>query len=205
MLDPRVPTTLVVACGALARELRAVLAQLPGGTDRFDVVFLPANLHNRPSEIPAAVEAVVASRNQHDRVLVAYADCGTGGRLDATVTRLGATRLPGAHCYEFFAGSSVFAYLADSQPGTFYLTDFLARHFDALVILGLGLDEHPELADQYFANYTRVVLLSQSDDPTLVDMGRRAARRLGLAFEHRHVGLEPFAAAVRASLDPSAV
>ena len=205
MRDARVPTTLVVACGALAREVRAVLAQLPGGADRFDVVFLPANLHNRPSEIPAAVESVVASRSQHDRVLVAYADCGTGGLLDATVTRLGATRLAGAHCYEFFAGSSVFAHLADSQPGTFYLTDFLARHFDALVVLGLGLDEHPELADQYFANYTRVVLLSQSDDPGLVDMGRRAARRLGLAFEHRHVGLEPFATAVRTSLDRSAV
>ena len=194
-----------MACGALARELRAVLAQLPGGTDRFDVVFLPANLHNRPSEIPAAVEAAVVSRGPRDQVFVAYADCGTGGLLDSAVARLGATRIPGAHCYEFFAGSAVFAHLADSQPGTFYLTDFLARHFDALVVRGLGLDEHPELTDQYFAYYTRVVLLSQSDDPALIGMGRSAARRLGLAFEHRHVGLEPFATAVRTSLEPSAV
>ena len=194
-----------MACGALARELRAVLAQLPGGADRFDVVFLPANLHNRPSEIPGAVEAVVTSRGPHDQVFVAYADCGTGGLLDSILPRLGATRLPGPHCYEFFTGSPRFTQLSDAAPGTFYLTDFLARHFDALVVRGLGLDEHPELADQYFAHYTRLVLLSQSDDPALIGMGRTAARRLGLAFEHRHVGLEPFATAVRTSLDPSAV
>ena len=186
----------MVACGALVRELRIVLGQLPGDRS-FDVVYLPANLHNRPSEIPAAVERAVLEAAPRDRVFVAYADCGTGGLLDPVVRRLGATQLPGAHCYEFFAGASTFAALADAEPGTFYLTDFLARHFDTLVVQGLGLDRHPELRDQYFAHYTRVVLLSQSDDPELGDLGRAAAERLGLAFEHVHVGLDPFAAAVR--------
>ena len=188
-----------MACGALARELRIVLGQLPGDRS-FDVVYLPANLHNRPSEIPAAVERAVAAAGPHDRVFIAYADCGTGGLLDPLIQRLGATRLPGAHCYEFFAGAATFAALADAEPGTFYLTDFLARHFDALVIQGLGLDRYPELRDQYFAHYTRVVLLSQSDDPELSAVGRAAAERLGLAFEHVHVGLDPFTAAVRAAV-----
>ena len=192
--------TLVVACGALARELRTVLAQLPGGMDRFAVTFLPANLHNRPQEIPAAVERAVDVAAAHDEVFIAYADCGTGGLLDPLVARLGATRLPGAHCYEFFAGAAVFAALAEAEPGTFYLTDFLARHFDALVVQGLGLDRHPELRDQYFAHYNRVVLLSQSDDPTLIALGHAAADRLGLTFAHVHVGLDPFVAAIQTAV-----
>ena len=190
----------MVACGALVRELRTTLGQLPGGDRSFDVVYLPANLHNRPAEIPAAVERAVLNAAPHDRVFIAYADCGTGGLLDPLIDRIGATRLPGAHCYEFFSGAATFAALADAEPGTFYLTDFLARHFDALVVRGLGLDRHPELRDQYFAHYARVVLLSQSDDPELTDLGRAAAERLGLAFEHVHVGLDPFTVAVRAAV-----
>lgn len=189
----------MIACGALAKELRAVLAQLDRA-DRFEIRFLPANLHNRPVEIPAAVEQAVeravAEAGTFARVFVAYADCGTGGLLDPVIERLGATRLPGAHCYEFFAGAARFAALAESEPGTFYLTDFLARHFDALVIQGLGIDRHPDLRDQYFAHYHRVVLLSQGDDPELVAFGQAAADRLGLTFEHVHVGLVPFAVAV---------
>jgi hypothetical protein len=197
----REPRTLVVACGALTRELRAVLDQIPGAGGRCTVTYLPANLHNRPDAIPGAVEtAATAAGGGFDRVFVAYADCGTGGLLDPVVERLGATRLPGAHCYEVFAAASTFAALADAEPGTFYLTDYLARHFDALVVVGLGLDTHPELRDTYFAHYRRVVLLSQSDDPAVVAAGERAAVRLGLAFEHRHVGLAPFAAAVHAGI-----
>ncbi|MGZ4796586.1 MAG: DUF1638 domain-containing protein [Acidimicrobiia bacterium] len=194
--------TLVVACGALARELRIVLDQLPGGSDAFDVVFLPAPLHNRPDEIPAAVERAVSERAA-TRILVAYTDCGTGGRLDAVIERIGATRLPGAHCYEVFAGPERFAELHDAAPGTFYLTDFLARHFDALVIGGLGLDAHPELRDQYFAHYTRLVLLSQSDDPELVTAGRRAAARLDLEFVHEPTGLGALRTAVDGALSPT--
>jgi hypothetical protein len=192
------PRTLVVACGALTRELRAVLGQIPGARDRCTVTYLPAHLHNRPERIPAAVEHAVAdAAGDYDRIVVAYADCGTGGLLDAVVARLGATRLPGAHCYEMFAGSDAFAALSAAEPGTFYLTDYLARHFDALVVGGLGLDDHPELRDTYFAHYRRLVLLTQSDDPGLVTLGERAAARLGLAFVHRHVGLAPFADAMR--------
>ena len=106
------------------------------------------------------------------------------------------TRLPGAHCYEVFAGSEQFAALCDEEPGTFFLTDFLARHFDALVWQGLGLDRHPELRDMYFGNYRRVVLLSQSEDEDVVAAGRRGAELLGLAFEHRHVGRAGLADAV---------
>ena len=188
--------TLVIACGALARELRVVLTSitgLDGASGPVDVEYLPAPLHNRPEQIPHRVEALLRARGQrYDRVVVAYGDCGTGGMLDAVLARYGATRLVGAHCYEFFAGASVFEALCDAEPGTFYLTDFLARHFEALVWVGLGLDRHPELRDAYFGNYRRVVLLSQSDDPTLVRLGQAAADRLGLAFEHRPVGLGPF-------------
>jgi hypothetical protein len=130
-------------------------------------------------------------------VFVAYADCGTGGALDAMLTRHpGVARLPGAHCYEVFAGSDLFAELHAAEPGTFFLTDFLARHFDPLVWQGLGLDRHPELLGVYFGNYRRVVLLSQSTDPQVVAAGCAAAERLGLAFEHRHVGRHRLAVAI---------
>ncbi len=186
-----------MGCGALTREIRAVLSQLGPGAERIDVEYLPASLHNRPEQIPAAVDAILTSRGYlYAHLVVAYADCGSGGLLDPVLARHGATRLPGAHCYEFFAGASVFAAMAEEEPGTFYLTDFLARQFEQLVIVGLGLDRHPELRDLYFGNYRRVVLLSQSSDATLVDMGQLAADKLGLQFEHRHTGLEPFTSAL---------
>ena len=167
-----------------------------GETD-VEVRYLPAHLHNRPERIAPAVEGVLDSISGERPVFVAYADCGTGGLLDAALARHpGVDRLPGAHCYEVFAGSDRFAALHEEEPGTFFLTDFLARHFDALVWQGLGLDRHPELRDMYFANYRRVVLLSQSDDPDVVVAGRRAAEALGLAFEHRHVGRGGLAVAV---------
>jgi len=186
---------LVIACGALASELRAVLAR-HGLDGQLDVRYLPANLHNRPERIAPAVDALLADAGDRP-VLVAYADCGTGGGLDAVLARHpDASRLPGPHCYEVFAGPEAFARLHDEEPGTFFLTDFLARHFDALVWQGLGLDRHPQLLDTYFGNYRRVVLLSQSDDPSVVAAGERAAARLGLSFVHRHVGRDGLAAAV---------
>jgi hypothetical protein len=186
---------LVLACGALAAELRAVLSVQ--GVDAVEVRYLPANLHNRPDGIVPALEAELDREPAGRPVLIAYADCGTGGLLDALVARRpGLTRLPGAHCYEVFAGADRFARLHDEEPGTFYLTDFLAKHFDALVWQGLGLDRHPDLRDAYFGNYRRVVLLSQSDDAAVVAAGRAAAARLGLAFEHEHVGRGDLAEAV---------
>lgn len=197
--------TLLIACGALAREIRLVLGQLPPALAKlYDVEYLPANLHNRPERIPARVEElIVANKERYGRIAVAYADCGTGGLLDAVLDRHGVTRLPGAHCYEFFAGAEAFAQLHESELGTFFLTDYLCKHFEPLVMGALGIERHPELRDMYFGNYVRVVLLSQSDDPTLVEAGRSAARRLGLAFEHRHVGMQPFAESVNLLLGVS--
>ena len=187
---------LVVACGALVSELRAVLAA-DHLADHVEVRYLPANLHNRPERIVPALRELLADQPADREVLFGYADCGTGGELDRLLDELpNARRLPGSHCYEFFAGTAVFEALHDAEPGTFYLTDFLAKHFEALVWQGLGLDRHPELRDAYFGNYRRVVLLSQAADPAVEAAARRGADQLGLAFEHRHVGLEPFARAV---------
>ena len=190
--------TLIIACAALTRELRSVLGQMPhDAATRFDVEYLPAPLHNRPERIPDAVEDLIKrNTGKYARITVAYADCGTGGLLDALLDRYDVDRLPGSHCYEFFAGSAAFAELHMAELGTFFLTDYLAKHFDSLVMGSLGLDRHPELRDMYFGNYVRVVLLSQTEDPAVVEAGRVAALRLGLAFEHRHVGLSPFSDAV---------
>ena len=182
------PSTLVLGCGALAREL-IELVDRNGLGDAVDVRCLPAPLHNRPEAIAPAVEAKLAElAPKYDRVFVAYADCGTGGALDKVLHRYGVERLPGAHCYAFYAGLAAFDAIAAEEPGTFYLTDFLARSFEALVIRGLGLDRHPELLASYFWGYRRVVYLSQREDPELLAMAERAAERLGLAFEHRSTG-----------------
>jgi uncharacterized protein DUF1638 len=179
------PRVLIVGCGALAREIVALTGELPN----VDVTCLPATLHNRPGGIPAAVRDRIRRRRAgYDRVFVAYADCGTGGMLDRVLEEEGVERLPGAHCYEFFAGRSVFARLTDEEPATFFLTDFLARNFERLVVKGLGLDRHPELLEQYFGNYKRLVYLAQTQDPDLVTAARRGAARLGLAFELRQTG-----------------
>ncbi len=189
---------LVIACGALVSELRAVLVA-SGIEDSVEVRYLPANLHNRPEKIAPQVAELLAQESGR-RIFVAYADCGTGGHLDLVLEKYPKVqRLPGAHCYEFFAGADVFMAAHDEEPGTFYLTDFLAKHFEALVWQGLGLDEHPELRDTYFGNYRRVVLFSQTNNPEIVVAGRAAAQKLGLEFDHRHVGLEKFANSVPVS------
>ena len=189
---------LVIACGALVSELRAVLVA-SGIEDSVEVRYLPANLHNRPEKIAPQVAELLAQESDR-RIFVAYADCGTGGHLDMVLEKYPKVqRLPGAHCYEFFAGTDAFMAAHDEEPGTFYLTDFLAKHFEALVWQGLGLDEHPELRDMYFGNYHRVVLFSQTNNLEIVGAGRAAAQKLGLEFEHRHVGLEKFAKSVPVS------
>jgi Protein of unknown function (DUF1638) len=191
----------VLACGALVRELRAVFDQ-EGLSGSVDVEYLPAPLHNRPERIVPAIESKLADVDPARPVFLGYADCGTGGLLDQWIERSDrrVTRLPGAHCYEFFAGAQRFAELHDEEFGTFYLTDFLARHFDTLVWEGFGLDRHPELRDMYFGNYRRVVLLAQSDDPAIVEFGRAAADRLGLEFVHEPTGLAQFAEPIRVAL-----
>lgn len=189
---------LVIACGALAHEIVALrkLNDWPHLT----IQCLPAELHNRPEKIPEAVrEKIHANRGLYASMFVAYADCGTGGGLDAVLAQEQVERIPGAHCYEFFAGSSAFAALADGEPGTFYLTDFLLRHFERLVIHGLGIDRHPELLAQYFGNYRRLVYLAQVENPQCIKDAGEAAKRLGLAFEYRFTGYGELAHSLRST------
>lgn len=189
---------LVLACAALVRELRAVLDH-DGLTDQVEVTYLPAPLHNRPEQIVPAIDALLADIAVDRPIFLGYADCGTGGLLDAYIATSGRniSRLPGAHCYEFFAGADRFAELHEEELGTFYLTDFLAKHFDALIWQGLGLDNNPELHSAYFGNYRRVVFLSQADDPGVLAAAREAADRLGLEFVHEPTGLDSFARPIR--------
>ncbi len=191
---------LVIACGALAREIAAL--REANDWPHLDVRCLPAELHNRPERIaPAVREAIRASRDRYATIFVAYGDCGTGGALDAVLREENVERIPGAHCYEFFAGSAAFAELADEEPGTFYVTDFLLRHFDRLVIRGLGLDRHPELEPQYFGNYRRLLYLAQVDAPERIAAARAAAERLDLVFEYRVTGYGGLERGLRATVE----
>ncbi len=159
------------------------------GLSNLRVECLPAILHNRPEKIPAAVRSKLeTTAGDYDQVYVAYGDCGTGGMLDRVLEEFGVERLPGAHCYQFYAGLDQFDLMHEDEPATFYLTDYLTRHFERLVWQGLGLDRHPELLEDYFGNYRQVVYLAQTESPDLVEAARMAADRLGLAFETRLVG-----------------
>ncbi|MBU6379363.1 MAG: DUF1638 domain-containing protein [Gammaproteobacteria bacterium] len=180
-------SVLVLACGALAREILAIIEL--NRLAHVELVCLPASLHNRPERIVPEVSRVLDEvAGRYERVLVAYADCGTGGALDRLLQERGIARLPGAHCYAFYSGVASFERTAEADMRAFFLTDFLVRQFETLVIEGLGLDRHPELRDAYFGNYEKVVYLSQAPDADLIAAAEVAAARLGLAFEHRHVG-----------------
>lgn len=189
---------LVIGCGALARELVELTRR--AGLPAMDLTCLPASLHNRPERIPGAVATRIrrARADGYDRIFVAYADCGTGGLLDRVLEEEGVARLEGAHCYEIYAGRAAFAALADEEPGTFYLTDFLVRNFERLVVRGLGLDRHPELLPLYFGNYRRLLYLAQTDDPHLDALAEAAADRLALAYDRRSTGLRELAPAIAA-------
>ncbi|MBK7170615.1 MAG: DUF1638 domain-containing protein [Gammaproteobacteria bacterium] len=179
---------LLIACGAIAREISQLCRQ--PGWSHLSLRCLDAALHNHPERIvPALEQMILAQRAHFDRIFVAYADCGTGGAIDRLLERHRIARLPGAHCYEFLAGSTSFHALADAEPGSFYLTDFLARHFDRLVREGLGLDRYPQLLPQYFGNYRRLVYLAQTEDPALDRLAEQHASFLGLAYERHFTGL----------------
>jgi len=181
------PGTLLIACGALGREIAAL--RRANGWTALDVRCLPAEWHNRPERIAPAVRAEIrANRDRYARIFVVYGDCGTGGQLDAVLREEGVERLPGAHCYEFLATSQVFAQLAEAELGTFYLTDFLLRHYERLVVRTLGLDRHPELAVEYFRNYRKLVYLAQTERPEAIERARQIADSLGFAFEYRYTG-----------------
>lgn len=178
---------LILACGALAREIVAL--KRSNNWSHVDIQCLPPELHNRPQKIAPEVRAKLEQlSDQYDSVFVAYADCGTGGELDKVLAEYGIERIPGAHCYQFFAGSRLFTELSEAEPGTFYLTDFLVRHFERLVWQGLGLDRHPELKDLYFGHYQKLIYLAQSRNDDLHTQAQIAATRLGLDYEYRYTG-----------------
>lgn len=194
---------LLVACGALAHEILALKRM--NGWDHIDLQCLPANLHLWPDRIPAAVEAAITARSaDYDDVFVVYADCGTGGLLQAKCDQLGVKMVEGPHCYSFFEGNAAFAEKAETEFTAFYLTDFLVRQFDAFVWRPMGLDRHPELRDMYFGNYTKLVYQAQLDDPALDAKARECADRLGLAYERRLTGYGDLATALAVVAQPVA-
>lgn len=182
--------SLIIACGALAREILALKSALGPSGDRLSLRCLPAALHNRPDLIAPRLEAALrrARAEGWGGLFVGYAECGAGPELDAVCAAAGAERIAGAHCYAFYDGVAAFEARREEEIGAFYLTDFLARHFDSLVWRGLGLDRAPELRDAYFAHYDRLVWLAQTDDADLAARAAEAAARLGLRLERRAVG-----------------
>ena len=188
LIEAAAERTLIIACGALAREIGGIVGR--GAMGSVALKCLPAQLHNTPHLIADQVRAaILQARPTYGRILVGYADCGTGGELDKVCREFGVERIAGPHCYSFYSGNTAFAKQAEEEFTSFYLTDFLARQFDSIVIKSLGLDRHPELRDDYFGHYEKLVYLAQTDDPELTGKAEVAAERLGLAFERRHVGL----------------
>ncbi|MBM3519272.1 MAG: DUF1638 domain-containing protein [Alphaproteobacteria bacterium] len=178
---------LLIACGALAREIVDLIEK--NRWTAFDLQCLPAKWHNTPEHIVPGVRARIrAAKNHYRSIFVLYGDCGTGGLLDAMLAEEGVERIEGPHCYAFFSGNDAFAARADEDFTAFFLTDYLARHFDRLIWAGLGLDRHPELLSAYFGNYTKIVYLAQTRDAELVEKAKAAAAKLGLAYEYRFTG-----------------
>ena len=178
---------LLIACGALAREILDLKAA--NGWTHLDLTCLPANYHLYPDKITDAVRAAVAKhRADYDDIFVVYADCGTGGQLQAACEEMGVQMIAGPHCYSFFEGNDRFAKITEEEITTFYLTDFLVRQFDAFIMKPMGLDHHPELRDMYFGNYEKLVYQAQTDDPALTAKAQDCAATLGLKFERRFTG-----------------
>lgn len=186
----------VIACGMIAREVLAVNRLL--GFDHVDLKCLDANFHHHPEKIaPAADRAIRQARAEgYEHVFIGYADCGTGGELDKVCAAHGVERIAGPHCFSFYIGNAAFEAADDDMMTTFFITDFLARHFEAFLIRPLGLDRHPELRDMYFGNYERALYLAQTDDPELEEKARAAAGRLGLRYERRLTGYGDLTAAM---------
>jgi hypothetical protein len=181
------PRTLLITCGALAKEVVALVRD--NGWDSMQVKCLPAHIHNTPERIPDGVRKLIqAGREDFEQILVLFADCGTGGLLDEVLAEEDVPRIGGSHCYEVFAGPEAYAELMANEPGSFFLTDFLARHFERLIVKGLALDRHPKLRDIYFGKYRKLVYLTQKETPELRARAEAAAARLGLAFEARTTG-----------------
>ena len=177
----------LVACGALARELLSITSQFPEGA--VDITCLPASWHNHPERIVPGLRRKVSSlRRRGRRVAVVYGDCGTGGEIDAFLDAEKVDRIPGPHCYEMFLGPSEFEDEMERELGTFFLTDYMVRHFERIVMQGMGLRKHPQLREMYFGNYTRALYIAQTGDEALQAKARAAAAELGLVYEYRFTG-----------------
>lgn len=182
-------TVLVIACGAISHELNYL--KTINSWDHITIQCLNADLHNTPKKIPNKIkEKLDLVGGNFDQVFIAYADCGTGGLLDSMLNEYNIKRLPGAHCYEFFTGLKEFKSLMDNEIGTFYLTDFLVKHFNRLIIKGLGIDKHPQLKDEYFRNYKKLTYLAQSKSEKLANQAKYHADYLNLEFAMHYTGLD---------------
>ena len=178
---------LLLACGALGREIVDLIER--NRWTAFDLQCLPAKWHNTPDKIvPALREKIRDAKPRYQSIFVLYGDCGTGGDIDKLLAEEGIERLEGPHCYAFFSGQETFARTAEEDVTAFFLTDYLARHFDKLIWEGLGMDRHPELLPLYFGNYTKIVFLAQTRNEELAKKAMAAARRLGLEYEYRYTG-----------------
>jgi len=196
-LAPQTGRILLIACGALAREILDL--KEANGWSHLDLTCLPAKLHLYPEKITDEVRAAVEKhRDKYDDIFVVYADCGTGGLLEAECEKLGVQMVSGPHCYSFFEGNDRFSKISEDEITTFYLTDFLVRQFDAFIVKPMGLDRHPELRDMYFGNYEKLVYQAQTDDPALTAKAKTCADRLGLAFERRFTGYGDLARTLKA-------
>ncbi|MDP6968718.1 MAG: DUF1638 domain-containing protein [Gammaproteobacteria bacterium] len=187
---------LIIACGAIAREISAVARS--NGWNNIKISQIPAELHNRPELIPGAVEQrLLDFAGEYDQVFIGFADCGTGGQLDRVLKKYQAQRLQGAHCYEFYAGSEAFAKLAEAELGTFYLTDYLAKHFEQLIMQGMGLRDKPKLIPLVFGHYKKLVYMAQNESRQLDHYAEAAAQSLGLEYEKVITGYGQMAADLR--------
>jgi len=196
---------LVLGCGALVYELVELIKRNPLVNQVIDLHCLPAKLHNTPQLIASEVDKYLRDNGgDYAQVLVAYGDCGTAGALDAVLEKHNATRLPGAHCYEFFAGSQQYEAIMESELGSFFLTDFLVKFFDRLVIEGLGLDRYPELKDVYFKHYKQLIYIAQTDNSELQEKAKQCAQKLGLEYQYRFVGIDGLRPVISTNIQQSA-
>ena len=199
----KVQKILFITCGAIAKEVIAI--KTLNKFSNVEVSCLPASWHNSPEKIaPAIKKKIRTAKAKFARIFVLYGDCGTGGELDKLIEEEGVTRIPGPHCYEFFMGREEFEETHADEPGCFYLTDYLARHFDRVILKGLGLDRFPELLFEYFKNYKKLIYIAQTDDSCLELKARKAADRLGLQYERRIRGYGELGKFMASAVQPRA-
>ena len=178
---------LVIACGALAKEITALIRM--NNWSHLQLRYLPAKLHNEPHKITQNIRKnLINAQNKFSQIFIGYADCGTGGQLDTLLDEFGIQRLPGAHCYEFFSSTQNFSKLIEEEPGSFFLTDFLVKSFEKLIWQGLKINSHPELLKIYFGNYKRLVYLAQTESKDLQTQAKEIANKLRLNYFYRFTG-----------------